>query len=163
MRIELSHPPAVQQCGGPLPSSPSPGVSEEEQCTCLRTCGCHIQGWVQGVSPLLWEVPWEAAQGVLTVLQGALLGANTSVELVAEPSALGISSNQPVLGAGTMDRGQIQIPPGAPRCVGETGQAERSNSQSLEGWKHSGHGVHSGPAQRNRQGFLGEDEELLSR
>lgn len=67
---------------------------------------------MQGVSPLLWEVPWEAAQGVLTVLQGALLGANTSVELVAEPSALGISSNQAVLGAGTMDRGQIQIDPG---------------------------------------------------
>lgn len=124
---------------------------------------------MQGVSPLLWEVPWEAAQGVLTVLQGALLGANTYVELAAEPSALGISSNQPVLGAGTMDRAQIQIPRGAPRCVGETGQAERSNSQSLEGWKHSGHGVHSGPAQpggtgkaswvRMRSSYPGEERD----
>ena len=57
MGIELSHPPAVQQSGGPPPSSPSPGVSEEEQRTCLRTSGCQTQGWMRGVSPLLWEVP----------------------------------------------------------------------------------------------------------
>lgn len=85
---------------------------------------------------VLDPVPGAASQQVLTAPRGALQGADTAVHCACLQTSLG----RPVLGAGTTERGQIQIPE-------RDSQLGRSHAQNLEGWKHSGHGVQGGPTQ----------------